>query len=812
MGSISAGIAALVAIYSFQGDLNRTVDDQAATLTGADLSIYTHHRIPPLDFLDFMDSLKPQRSEEENLGSMVLFPRTGNTRLVQIMALKGAYPYYGNLETEPAKAGRVFQKEGAALVEKALMLQFNVRVGDSVQVGKMLYRIAGSIDNPPGRSQAASSVVPVVYIPLETLDKTGLVQKGSQVMYINFYQFRRGTDVDALITPYDSELDSKDLHYETVAMRKDSLGRLFTDMGKFMSLIGFVALLLGCIGVASAIQIYIREKTPSIAIMRCLGVSTTKAFWIYLVQILAIGFIGASIGCILGVGVQQFLPRVFADLLPVKVTPRPSITAITQGLALGLIIALLFGLLPLLSIRRITPLYTLRSSYEQSPRTNDPWRWPVLIAIILFIGIFTYLQLGKIDATLSFTAGLIAAYGLLVLTARILMAALRVLMRASWSFPVRQGFANLYRPNNQTVVLVVAIGLSTALLCILFFIQSIIVHQLVLSGSKSQANMVLFDIQANQQKPLDSLTLSRGLPIVDTVPIVSLRISELPFNDSIEDWRRNRALNEELRITYRNKLTGTEQITEGKWIGEAPSTGAIPVSFEDGYARHLGLHIGDSLSFNVQGMELKAVIASFRKVEWNRLQTNFRVVFPAGVLEEAPQFHVLLTRTPDIKTSVSYQQAVVKNFPTVSIIDLSLILSVLDELIDKINYVIHFMAAFSIATGLIVLIASVRNSKYQRIQESVLLRTLGATRRQVFRINALEYFFLGLLSALTGLIISGGAAWLIAHYLFKLPFAVSYGPPFLLLVLVSFLTMTVGLLNSRGLLNRSTLEVLRTEV
>jgi putative ABC transport system permease protein len=650
---------------------------------------------------------------------------------------------------------------------------------------------------------------------------------------MSYFKFKPGFDVDKFVHDRDSMLDKRELRYETIEMRKESTGRLFNDMGKFMSLVGFVALLLGCVGVASAIQIYIREKTATIAVMRCMGVTVVKAFMIYLIQILVIGLLGSLAGALIGVGVQQILPWVMKDLLPMAVHTRVSWMAIGQGIALGLVIAFIFGLLPLLSIRRITPLYSLRSSYEDHPVTSDPWRWPVFGLMVLFIAVFTHIQLDDWKATAFFTGGLLAAYGLLTLVARGLMTALRSVTRGSWSFQVRQGFANLYRPNNQTVILVVAIGLSTALLCVLFFIQSIIVHQLVISGARSQANMVLYDIQSGQVRPLDSLTRAQGLPILDTVPIVSVRMvpqsgnaTAAPAEDeasrpgtrrreedsSTQRPRRRRRFDDELRVTYRNHLTGTETITEGEWIGEALPGKPVPVSLEDGYARRQGFHVGDTIAFNVQGLPLTAVVASLRKVEWNRLQTNFRVVFPTGVLEAAPQFHVLLTRTASTEKSVRYQQAVVKRFPTVSIIDLSLILSVLDALIDKINYVIHFMAAFSIVTGLIVLIASVRNSKYQRIQESVLLRTLGASRKQVFGINALEYLFLGLLAGLTGGLISVAGAWLIAHYLFKLPFVVDYLPAVVLLGLVSLLTMIVGLLNSRGLLNRSTLEVLRSEV
>jgi putative ABC transport system permease protein len=205
-------------------------------------------------------------------------------------------------------------------------------------------------------------------------------------------------------------------------------------------------------------------------------------------------------------------------------------------------------------------------------------------------------------------------------------------------------------------------------------------------------------------------------------------------------------------------------------------------------------------------------VGSFREVDWNRVQTNFRVVFPKGVLEEAPQFHVLITRVPSSQKSALFQQAVVRSFPNVSIIDLDLILRVLDDILDKIGFVIKFMGAFSIITGLIVLIASVLISKYQRIQESVLLRTMGASRNQILFITALEYFFLGSLAAATGILLSLGGSWALAKYSFETSFFPQFGPIIILFLLISTLTVIIGLFNSRGILDRPPLEILRRDV
>ena len=200
------------------------------------------------------------------------------------------------------------------------------------------------------------------------------------------------------------------------------------------------------------------------------------------------------------------------------------------------------------------------------------------------------------------------------------------------------------------------------------------------------------------------------------------------------------------------------------------------------------------------------------QVDWGRVQTNFLVVFPTGVLEKAPQFHVLVTRVENKDQSAKFQQQLVQKFPNVTIIDLSAVLNIVSNIIDKVGFIIRFMAAFSIFTGLIVLIASVLISKYQRIQESVLLRTLGASRKQIFYITALEYFFLGALAAATGMFMSLGISFLVAKFMFETEFVLEWVPLLIVFVSVCFLTVFIGLINSRAVVTRPPLEILREEV
>ncbi|HEY9197550.1 MAG TPA: ABC transporter permease, partial [Mucilaginibacter sp.] len=429
ISAIVFGIAALVAIYSFRYNVQNDVNNQAATLIGADLLISGNKPADPA-LKKMLDSLGDQRSTERSFASMAYFPHTNGTRLVQVRALQGGYPYYGEIETTPEPAGRSFKKGQSALVDKTLMLQFNVQVGDSVKIGNELFRIAGALDRAPGQNGAMAGIAPVVYIPMKYLEQTGLMKIGSRVNHTFYYKFDHKVDMAKLTKKLEPILDKAGMNYDTIETRKENTGRAFGDLSKFLSLVGFVALLLGCVGVASAIQIYVREKIASIAIMRCLGVKASEAFLIYLIQITGIGLIGSVIGAALGTAIQHLLPVVFKDFIPFTISVQTSWLAIGQGILLGVIISILFALLPLISVRNISPLNTLRMSFDETVRKGDPLRWLVYLLILGFVLAFTYLQLDSWLGSVFFTLGILVAFMILAGVAWLLMRVMKLLINS----------------------------------------------------------------------------------------------------------------------------------------------------------------------------------------------------------------------------------------------------------------------------------------------------------------------------------------------------------------------------------------------
>ena len=819
--SITIGIGALVGMGSLSATLEGAIDEQAASLLGADMTIESRQPFAP-DAEALIDFIGGTQARQISFNSMVYLPKSQDTRLAQIRALTGSFPFYGELKTAPAQAAQNFRSKPEALVDEALMLQFGAAVGDSIKIGDTVFAIGGRLLRIPGENALFSDIQPRVYISMDYLEGTRLIQKGSRVTYTAFFCFTDGRDVQALEQAIRPQTRDNRLRVETIADRKRRLGRTLGNLYRFLNLGSFIALLLGGVGVASAIHAYTKQKLPTVAILRSLGATARQTFLIYLIQAGAMGFIGSLAGALLGLGVLYSLPSILADVLPLEVTPSFNVFALLEGLGLGLGISLLFAALPLLAIRKTSPLLTLRASFEEAkPADAGPLRWILYLGIALAIVLFAYRLTDRWPLALGFAGGVGIAFALLGLVARSITYGARRFFPSSWSYIWRQGLANLYRPNNQTTMLMLGLGLGTFLLSTLFLAQTNLLAHIKSVGSDEQPNVVLFDIQSDQRQELNAQIEAAGLPLLQQVPIVTMQIHSVKGHaartirrDTSQTRSRGRgrgnwALRHEYRSTYRDHLTDTETITAGQWRGH--STGdTVFVSLEESLASSLGVGIGDGLSFDVQGVPIDVVVGSLRAVDWQRVMPNFLVVFPTGVLEPAPQFHVLVTRADSTEQMATLQRDVVRRFPNISVIDLGSILSTVDNILGKVSLVIRFMAFFSVAVGLIVLIGVITGSRYQRIQESVLLKTLGASRSQVVKIMLLEYMFLGSFAAATGLVLSLGGVWGLSNFLFEIGFVPDYLPVLLAFLLVSGLTMAVGALSSRGIHSSPPLEVLRS--
>ncbi len=842
--SVVLGIAALVAIGSFTVNLKQAIDEQAKGLLGADLvvSSRTEFSAPVLEHLA---GIGGEQSRTREFSSMLVFQSANDaTRLVQVRAVEANFPFFGEFEAVPAEAPAELRTgKQVVILEETLLTQFGVKVGDPVKLGQAVFTIAGALKKVPGETAAISTFAPRAFIPFGTLEATGLADRESITRHRVLVKLPAGRDAEIIEREMRARFLGERLQFSTVAERKRNLGAALTNIEGFLNLVGFVALFLGAIGVASAIHVYVRQKINTVAVLRCLGASAWQSFAVYVVQGLALGVFGAVLGAGLGLGLQLLLPVLLKDMLPFDVNFFISWAAVGRGMGAGLVICFLFTLLPLLAVRRVSPLVALRSAFiERTGAATDPWRLILGAVIIAAVTTFATWQTRDWKIGVGFTVALAVGFGVLAGLAQLVAWAARKFVPRGLPYVVRQGIANLHRPNNRTVLLLLALGLGTFLILTLYLTRTTLLNQIDLAGEGSRPNLVFFDIQDDQIEPFTALAAKNGAPLMQAAPIVTMKIASLKGRPLEEIMRRRQQsaeppatepgtagppraenrrdgprvsrgmLNREYRSTYRAKLTGSERVVAGTFEGKvAPGVAVVPISVEEGLLRDLQIGLGDEIEWDVQGVPLRTKVTSVRAVEWRRLESNFFVVFPEGAIEAAPKTFVAALRTAKPEDSARIQREMVAAFPNVSAIDLALILQALDGIFSKVAFVIQFMALFTVLTGVIVLVGAVLNGRYQRVRETVLLRTLGATRRQLVQIQLVEYAILGVLAAVVGGALSIGGNALVAHFVFKMTPAT---PPLLILGAVATaaaVTVVTGLLTSRGVTDHPPLEILRQE-
>lgn len=816
VASLITGIAAVVAIASLNYSLQDDLDRNAKELLGADIVVGSNN-VFNKEVLAVLDSSKLPFASDAEMASMVMFMRNKQSRLVRVMGIDGPYPFYGEVETLPPGAYPKIQEGRYAILDETLASQYEVSSDDTIKIGNSLFKVAGVVQKIPGGGGVLSTFTPSVYISMQELDSTGLIQYGSRVSYKRFYKTSTDEEADLIGEKWRPTLRKHGNWYDTVEERKEELGNGFQSVYRFFTLLAFMALVLGCIGVASSVHIYAREKRDEVAVLRCIGSSGWQAFNIFFIQVFVLGIIGSIIGAALGVGIQQLVPMLFANSIPIELQFDLSWRAVVEGLLLGAIVSVLFTVLPLVAVRFVPPLTVLRADFEPG-RIFSKTKWVVIGLIILFPILAAWYQTKSIIYGITFSLGLALALACLSLVALGLLTLVKKYFPKKSGFIFRHALSNLFRPNNQTRVLMVSIGLGAFIIATLNVIQYSLLDQVEFTGNENQSNTILFDIQPAQRDGVVQLIKNHNLPVNQVVPIITCRISELK-GQKVDIYQKdtttnipNWALTREYRVTYRDSLHHSEEMLEGEIHqlrkGQRDS---VWVTISEGMQESLEVKVGDSLVFDVQGVPIPAWISGIRKVDWPKDPPNFIFVFPSGVLEDAPQIWVTATRVDDQQVANLFTQELVATYPNVSLIDLRLILSTINELFGKIAMVVRFLALFSIVTGLVVLAGAVMNSKFVRIKENILLRTLGARTRQITRITLIEYSYLGLFSALTGIILSMISGWFLTRFFFEVNFSFNAVDMTAIGVIVVALTVFIGWFNSREVINTPPLQVLRKE-
>jgi putative ABC transport system permease protein len=824
MSSISLGVAALVAIDSFASNTQRSVREQARALLGGDVAL-TSRQTFPQSLLRKLDTLKREgvaTSDVTTFTSMALMERTGGTRLAQIRAVTPGYPFYGEILTQPAGQWARLQSGRHALVDPSLLLAIDGHVGDTLALGFARFIIIGTLTSVPGDVGVSSAIGPRVYIPAKYVDETSLLLFGSRSDRETLVRLPATLPPQRFLFRIKPQLDSGQVRARTVAETEFNLTQAIDQLRDFLSVIGLVALLLGGIGVASGVNAFVMRKIDTVAILRCLGATSRQVLAIYLVQAVAMGFVGAAFGAVLGIGIQLVLPRVLADFLPVDVHVSLETNAILTGMLVGVWVALVFALRPLVALRNVSPLQTLRRESDAAALRGakfDPVRVLVALAVVLSIAALGVARADTVQQGLGFAAGIGVVVGFLYLTAAALSLSARRVVRPNWPFVLRQGVAALYRPGNQTRSVVLALGFGVFLMSTIYQVQQNLLRTVSVKLDASRANVVFFDVQGDQGEPLDSLIRAKGSSVVQRTPMVPMKISSINgvpaaqlTGDTTEGRRRRPgwAVRREFRSTYRDSLVPSEKLTDGAFHTGGTKAPALPaVSVDKGIARDLRLSLGDTIVWDVQSVLVPTRVTSFREVNWTRFEPNFFVVFETRALDRAPKQFVVLAEVRGDAAVAKLQRDVVTRFPNVASLDLTLIQQTVGRVLGKVTAAIRFMAALSLAMGIPVLFSAVSATRRERLREGVLLKVLGATKRQVGRIMLAEYLLLGALGSLVGVALSAGGAWALMRFVFKQPFVPAFAPALLVALLMIGIAVSIGLLTGRDVFRETPMAALR---
>ncbi len=873
MSSIALGVAALVAIDSFAGNVTRSIREQSRALLGGDLQLSSRASLPVVadTVLDSLATAGTRNASVTSFASMAL-ASSGSTRLVQVRAVSDGYPFYGTIETQPANLWATAHGDRPVVfVDPALLVSLDAQVGDSMRLGRQMFVIAAALGNVPGDAGITSVIGPRVFVSARWLETMGLLQLGSRAEYEVVLRLPDGANgaragnelaraLRRRIDPRNADRVAEESAQEraagalgggerlddsvgvdtatglpaavparvrvrTVADTEEDFTEAVARLADFLSVIGLIALLLGGIGVASGIHAFVVSKIDTVAVLRCLGASSKQVLTLYVLQAFVMGLAGAAAGTALGIAIQFALPGAVSEFLPLDVAPTLEWRAIALGLAIGIWVALVFALRPLLALRRVSPLQALRRATDENalPREwSDPARLAVDALLVSSIVGIAIARTGAVRDGLFVSLGITVAVLVLWAASTLLIRVARKSVQASWPFALRQGIANLYRPANQTRAVTLALGFGAFLLSTVYLVQSNLLKRFEIADSAAAGNLLFFDVQDDQIEALDTLIVASGAPIVERTPIVTMRLSAINAQSAqslLRDTlvaRANWTLRREYRSSYRDSLSPSEKLIKGEWTADPVARekrrgadGPYEVSLEQGLADDLQAGLGDTLVWDVQGVRVRSVVTSIREVNWARFETNFFAVFAPEALRAAPQQFVVIANVADQTTLARIQRDAVRRFPNVSSLDLSVIRNTIGSIVDRVTVAIRFLGVFCLAIGVPVLFSAVAATRRARLREGVLLRTLGASRALVQRVLFTEYAALGVLGAFTGMLLAFGGAWALMRWVFDGTFVPAWGAAAAIIGAMVTLTVGIGLLTSRDVHRETPMAVLR---
>jgi putative ABC transport system permease protein len=832
MSSIALGVAGLVAIDSLAANATSGVHDQARSLVGGDVAVSPRDTLPP-DVSQVLDSLEARGTAVAYQTSFVSMAGGGDSsalRLVQVRAVTPGYPFFGSVRTSPVDAWSALQAGPHVVVDPAVLSGLGIRLGDSLSLGGVRFAVTGTIRDVSSDIALTATLGPRVYIPARYLPATHLLGLGSRSQRDIVLRLAPTLSEDAFASQFSRRFLRAGVRVRTAEQNADRVSETIGYLRNFLALVGLIALLLGGIGVASGVRAYVLRKIDTVAVMRCLGATGGQVLSIYVMQAAALGLVGAAAGAAGGVVLQYVLGSAVGRYLPAGMSIAVAPMSIAFGVMTGIWVAVVCALQPLLALRRVSPLQALRRE-EDSVALGSSVDWAarlVGLATVATLLAVTMARARRWQEGVGFAAGILVVIGALWIAAALLSRLARWSVQPRWPFILRHGIASLHRPGNQTRAVVVALGFGVFLIGTLYQTQSSLLRVMADRLAQLHANVVFFDVQSNQAAGVDSMLSGHRTAVLTRIPILTVRVGAINGRslaqmmaepqgrdtsasaDSAprgEQGTRPRAIGREWRASYSDTLSAAETLVGGRWFGGvAPGTGEV--SLDTATASRLHLRLGDVVQWQLQGVPITTRVTSLRSVDRTQLQPTFQVVFPSALVRGAPmQWVVLANAVPDSIPAI--QRVVVARFPNVSTVDFSLVEATIAAVLTKIHAAIQGLTLMCVVLAVPVIFSAVAATRRERLREAILLKVLGATRRQVVRMLFTEYLVIGTLGSVAGIVLSASAAWSLTHFVFKVPFVGAPLPAFGIAALMIGIVVAIGIMTGREVFASAPMGALR---
>ncbi len=769
--AVVIAVTAVSAVNFFTDRLSQVMEQQASELLGADLRISSSEPLPPA-FQEYAGRLHLQTATWLSFYSVILY--NDDTLLTEVKAVSEGYPLRGQLRI----AGQLYGTEavtstipasGKIWVEERVLTQLGLKIGEKVALGEMNFTIDKVLTLEPDRGGLFFQLSPRVLMNLADAEKTRLIREGSRVKY--------GLLVAGSVAEVETyrrwlEEPSRLLKGQRLEGVKDGNRELRLALQRaeqFLGLAAILAVLLAGAAVAVAAQYFSQKEADASAIMRCFGATQKLIVQIYLLRLFGWGILASGGGCVIGWLAQQGLAMILGNYFSILMLPAPSFRPVFMGLATGLITLLGFALLPILQIRHVPPVRVLRHDLE----TTRPALGEMIVGASVAMTLLIFWQADDPTLAIWMIGGTWVTLLMLLGTAYGLVYSLR-LFRGRANVAWRFGLTNVGRRAHTSSVQLMALGLGIMALLLLAVVRIDLLESWQGRLPEGTPNHFMVNIQpeevgAVQVKLISELKLPPSSKSIIMYPMIRAQLVTL--NDqavSAENYSNLRAkqlVGRTFNLSYVTQLPESNKIVAGRFW---EANEARQLSVEEGFAKELGLQLGDVLQFRVAHQEVKAQITSLRSVQWDSFQVNFFILASPDVLQDLPATYLTSFYLPHTASGVIAE--LVREFPSVTVMNVDVLMAQVRRLMERASLAIEFVFGFTLLASLMVLYAAISASHEERLYESAILRTLGATRRQVLWGLIAEFSVLGLLAGILAAIAASGFGYLLAAHVFDLPY------------------------------------------